>query len=160
MIIVIGIDPGIANTGIASVSYYKGKYKVLDTQIVKTDSKLTTAERLEIIKLEFIRFVERNENWKFDLLSMEDVFFGKNVKSARQTCKVIGVLEITAYEKYRKLFTILTPTAVKKGVGAGGASGKDGISFAIASITGEMLTNNHEADAAAVAISAHKSVPF
>ena len=155
--IIIGIDPGIANSGFACVEFsIKSLYKVLDTQIIKTPANMTTGKRLETIALEFVRFVNRGENYMFEILAIEDVFFGKNVSSARQTAKVIGALELTAHQKFLKECDILTPTAVKKGVGVKGNTNKDGIGFAIANITGTMVANNHEADAVAVAISAHK----
>ena len=47
--IVLGVDPGIANTGLAVVSGDGVRYKLLQCERIKSGSDLPTGERLAII---------------------------------------------------------------------------------------------------------------
>ena len=152
--LVIGCDVGIANTAFACVKFGDSKISIIDTKLVKTEPNLSTGERLCLIKNAFSWFIK--DNYKADFVAIENVFFAKNKTSAMQTAKVIGVLELTAYENTKEV-SIISPASVKTAVGMKPNTNKDGMFFAVATAVEDIgnTTNNHEVDAIAVAIAGH-----
>ncbi len=156
--LVIGCDVGIANTAFACVAFSipERKPTIIDTKLVKTDSNLSTGARLWLIKNDFSWFIK--DNYKADFVAIEDVFFANNKKSAMQTAKVIGALELCCYENglEPKKTVIISPSAVKKAVGVK-AKGKQDMFFAVATAVDNIgeHSNHHVIDAIAVAIAGH-----
>ena len=76
---IIGIDPGLRCTGFGIVDSLNNKLNVIDFGIIKTDSKESLSKRLKTIYNDIKEIIEMH---KPSIMSIEEVFYGKNVKSA------------------------------------------------------------------------------
>lgn len=74
--IILGIDPGLATMGYGVINSVKGNYSVIDYGVVTTPKECTLPERL--MQLED-GVVELIDTYKPDNISIEELFFTKNV---------------------------------------------------------------------------------
>ena len=76
---IIGIDPGLVCTGFGVIDSSTNNLKVIDFGIIKADPKDSLSQRLKTIYDDVKEIVEM---YKPSVMSIEEVFYGKNVKSA------------------------------------------------------------------------------
>ncbi len=76
---IIGIDPGLVCTGFGVIDSSGNNLKVIDFGIIKADPKDSLSQRLKTIYDDVKEIVEM---YKPSVMSIEEVFYGKNVKSA------------------------------------------------------------------------------
>jgi crossover junction endodeoxyribonuclease RuvC len=149
-VIVIGIDPGTANTGFGVVRTSGERMVALDGGVIETDSDTSVEQRLAKLHDtlgELIRWHEPKA------MALEDLFFGKNVASALSVGEARGVAMLTAAKHSLPCFDY-TPQAVKKAVCGSGAADKGQVQRMVANLLGlpEPPAPDHAADAFAVAI--------
>lgn len=110
--IILGVDPGSVITGYAIIKKQKGQnpcFKVIDFGCIITDKFFATGERLKKIHKEIIKLIEKH---KPDVMSIENLFFFKNLKTVMPVSQTKGVILLAAAEK--KLQTCeFTPLQVK-----------------------------------------------
>jgi crossover junction endodeoxyribonuclease RuvC len=150
MRIVMGIDPGLASTGFGVVRVAGQRMEALDGGVIETASRLALEHRLATIHRSIAELLDWHEP---EALALEDLYFGKNVRSAMGVGQARGVLMLAAAERGVRCFDY-TPQAVKMSVcGAGGAV-KDQVQHMVASLLGleQPPASDHAADALAVAI--------
>lgn len=88
--VILGIDPGLRDTGWGVVSYdERGHFKALSYGVIETDSKETLQKRIYTI-VEDLSYIAKKYN--VTVVSMEDIFFTKNITSAIPVAKVIGAI--------------------------------------------------------------------
>lgn len=148
--IVIGIDPGIANTGFAVVRTVGARMVALDGGVIETSEDERVEQRLGRVHEalgELIRWHEPRA------MALEDLFFGKNVSSALSVGEARGVALLAAARHAVPCFDY-TPQAVKKAVCGSGSADKGQVQRMVASLLGlpEPPAPDHAADAFAVAI--------
>ena len=119
-IVCLGVDPGIANTGIAVVESAGHKYHLLFSCLVKTSPKDCTGERLSIICGAVKGIIA---DYSPQGLAVESVYHNRNVSSSISTGKVIGSCELLAFNAGIPC-ELLTPQEVKKASGFGGSADK------------------------------------
>ena len=91
---VLGIDPGIANTGWAIVSANSvGKLLILDSGCIRTASSNCEGSRYTVIYSEISKLRIANTS---NIVAIERVFFNKNVSSAFTTHGAIAVCQLSA----------------------------------------------------------------
>jgi crossover junction endodeoxyribonuclease RuvC len=149
-VIVIGIDPGTANTGFGVVRTSGERMVALDGGVIETPSDLAVEQRLARVHDtlgELIRWHEPKA------MALEQLFFGKNVASAISVGEARGVTLLAAARQQIPCFDY-TPQAVKKAVCGSGAADKGQVQRMVASLLGlpEPPSPDHAADAFAVAI--------
>jgi crossover junction endodeoxyribonuclease RuvC len=149
-VIVIGIDPGTANTGFGVVRVSGGRMAALDGGVIETDSESGLEHRLAKLHEtlgELIRWHEPRA------MALEELFFGKNVASALRVGEARGVVLLAAAKQGLPCFDY-TPQAVKKAVCGSGSADKGQIQRMVAGLLGlpEPPTPDHAADAFALAI--------
>jgi crossover junction endodeoxyribonuclease RuvC len=149
-VIVIGIDPGTANTGFGVVRVSGGRMIALDGGVIETDSESRVEQRLARLHESLGKLIRWHEP---KAMALEELFFGKNVASALSVGEARGVALLAAAREGLPCFDY-TPQAVKKAVCGSGAADKGQIQRMVASLLG--LPNppapDHAADAFAVAI--------
>ena len=92
-IVVLGIDPGIANCGLSVISRSLSTYCLLDSQLVQTTSKVPKADRLlSIYEAAFTLL----RDFDCDMMCVEMCFHNKNVSSSQSTGAVIGAVMCAA----------------------------------------------------------------
>ena len=148
--IVIGIDPGMANTGFGVVRTAGERIVALDGGVIDTEADQPVEKRLAKLHSaigELIRWHEPKA------MALEDLFFNRNVASALSVGQARGVAILAAAEQGLPCFDY-TPQAVKKAVCGSGSADKGQIQRMVASLLGlpEPPAPDHAADAFAVAI--------
>lgn len=147
---VLGIDPGLANTGWSIVDYSNGKFEVKDYGTIKTKSENSEKDRI----VEIVSFLkEKAISEHCDGCGAEDIFFVKNISSGISVAKVIGAF-MYALSLQNVDVCLFTPTEIKKAiVGIGGAD-KEQIRRMVMIQTGmgEKIKSDHAADSVAAAI--------
>lgn len=150
--IILGIDPGIADTGFGVISEENGKLKCLAYGSIKTKAKTDLADRLVILnkKLEEVILKYRPTR-----AAIEELFFCNNAKTALVVGQARGVALLTL--KINNLFiSEFTPLQVKQAVSAYGKADKQQVQRMVKIILNlkEIPTPDDAADALAIAICA------
>lgn len=148
--IVIGIDPGAANTGFGVVRTINDRMVALDGGVIETAPELPAEDRLARIHESLVQLIEWHEP---KALALEDLFFGKNVGSALAVGQARGVAMLAGAQRGVPSFDY-TPQAVKKAVCGSGSADKGQVQRMVATLLGlpEPPTPDHAADAFAVAV--------
>ena len=120
---IMGVDPGIANTGVSIVRGNTG-YKLIDTLHIKTEPEMPRGQRLNLIHDGLIDFLSRPGNNLVSSIAIERAFHNKNVSSSTSTQQVIGIIHRAAHISGIPVVEI-TPQAVKSACGLGGRATKD-----------------------------------
>jgi crossover junction endodeoxyribonuclease RuvC len=148
--IVIGVDPGAANTGFGVVRTINDRMVALDGGVIETAPEMPTEERLARIHESLSQLIDWHEP---KALALEDLFFGKNVGSALAVGQARGVTMLAGAQRGVPCFDY-TPQAVKKSVCGSGSADKAQVQRMVATLLGlpEPPASDHAADAFAVAI--------
>ena len=148
--IVIGIDPGAANTGFGVVRTSGSHMVALDGGVIETTPSLPVEGRLARVYSSLCELLDWHEP---KAMALEDLFFGRNVGSALSVGQARGVALLAASQRDVPCFDY-TPQAVKKAVCGSGSADKGQVQRMVASLLGlpEPPTPDHAADAFAVAI--------
>lgn len=144
----LGIDPGIGNTGWGIVKRSPTGYQLLRSGVIYTASDAPTAKRFDTI---YTRLVELLTKRKPDLVSIEGVFFNRNVSSAMSTAGVIAIAQL-ACEHAGIPSVVIKPQVVKASVTGTGTASKEQVKKMVNRLLGAGIRNDHEADAIAAAI--------
>lgn len=150
--LILGIDPGIADTGFGIIKNEKHKLICLDYGSIKTSAKLDLSDRLEIINLELTKLIKK---YQPDLISIEELFFCKNIKTALIVGQARGVIVLTAKQN-RIPMVEFTPLEVKQAVATYGQADKQQVQRMVKIILNlkESPKPDDAADALAIAICA------
>ena len=76
---IIGIDPGLSCTGFGIIEVSENNKSIIDYGVVKTDSKDPLCDRLKVLHGDLEYIIKK---YKPTVMSIEQIFYGKNVKSA------------------------------------------------------------------------------
>jgi crossover junction endodeoxyribonuclease RuvC len=150
MMVVMGIDPGFANTGFGVVRAAGSRLEVIDGGVIEADASLVPEQRLARIHAGISKLIGWHEP---QAVALEELFFGKNVRSAIGVGQARGVVMLAAAERGTKCFDY-TPQAVKLAVCGSGAADKRQVQRMVAALLRlpEPPHSDHAADALAVAI--------
>lgn len=148
--IVLGIDPGLANTGYGLVERAAGRLAAIEAGVIDTSAELALERRLAIIA---DRVVELLADHKCSAVALEELYFGANVRTAFGVGHARGVAMLAAGQRAIPCFSY-TPQRVKSAVCGNGRAAKD----QVARMVGTLLelqhppSSDHASDALAVAI--------
>lgn len=111
--IIIGIDPGSVIVGYSIIKRHPDKaLQVLDFGCIITDKFATTGERLQKIHKEVLKLIEKHHP---NVMSVETLFFFKNLKTVMPVSQTKGVILLAAAE--RKLPVCeFTPLQIKMAI--------------------------------------------
>lgn len=155
---VIGIDPGIRNTGVAVLDYDAyGKRIVEYHHLIKNPQKVPYEEALVYIGDEINKIVDnlhRDFEYAQFVIAVESIFISRNLNSAINTGKVIGMIQYIAHTNELPFFEI-HPSHVKSALGAGAKANKKEIIKRVEMLTGKVLDSHHIADAVGIALACH-----
>ena len=146
----MGIDPGVANTGFGVVRSRGAVVEALDGGVIEAPAGSAMAERLERIHSEVGMLLDSHEPVA---LALEDLFFGRNVRSAMAVGQARGVAQLAAAQRGIPCFDY-TPQAIKLAVCGSGAAAKRQVQTMVGTLLGlpSAPQSDHAADALAVAI--------
>ena len=146
----IGIDPGIANTAICTVTAARlGCYSLEDAKLVKSTAAQQTGARLTKIHEALLDSIQKIRFC--DAIVIEKVFHNKNVTSSLSTGAVIGICHFVAHDNEIPVIE-LTPQQIKKVSGRGYDADKEMLIRGASGIFKKRITSHHIADAALAAL--------
>ena len=154
--IILGIDPGIADTGYGIIQKNKTGIKCLAYGSIKTGSKIPMPDRLEMINLEMSKIILE---YKPILIGVEQLFFASNAKTAIVVGQARGVVLLTAKQHKIKIIEF-TPLQVKQAVSSYGAASKLQVQKMVKILLNlkELPKPDDAADALAIAICASSAM--
>jgi crossover junction endodeoxyribonuclease RuvC len=118
---IIGIDPGTGILGFGVIDVVRGKFKLVDAGVITTPAHTPIDVRLEDI---FDNLTEIIADTKPDVMSIEQLFFSRNVTTAISVAQARGVAMLTG-RKAKLPIAEYTPMQIKQTVtGYGGADKK------------------------------------
>lgn len=125
---VVGVDPGLAQTGYGVVRRREpGKYSLLECGVLRTGAQLPLAERLRRIFDGIRDVLERHEP---SALALEGVFFGRNVRTTLLLGHARGVIML-AGSLHRVTIHEYSPAQVKNAVVGKGRATKEQVQFMV-----------------------------
>ena len=147
---VLGIDPGLGNTGYGIVSAVNNNFELIDFGVIKTNSKDKLAHRLQIIFNEISQLI--NEH-KPTIFSIEEIFYSKNVKSSLLLGHARGVA-IAAASVNNILVYEYAARKIKQSLTGNGNAHKDQVQFMVKNLLkmNEAPKSNDASDALGVAL--------
>ena len=150
---ILGIDPGIADTGWGVIEKNKsGELKCLDYGSIQTSAKLSLSERLVLLNNGLDEIIKK---YKPSVAGVEELFFYKNVKTALIVGHARGVILLNI-RKHNLDLKEFTPLQVKQAVSTYGRANKAQVQKMVKIILNlkEVPRPDDAADALAVAICA------
>lgn len=154
--IVMGIDPGFAIMGFGVLRYQGNRFQVIDYGVITTPSSMALANRLLLLEEGVVGIIEK---YKPDAVSVEDLFFNNNSKTAIKVGQGRGVALLCAAREGIPVFEY-TPLQVKQGVTGYGRADKKQVQQMVKALLNLKLIPKPDdaADALAIAIChAHSS---
>ncbi|MBT4121749.1 crossover junction endodeoxyribonuclease RuvC, partial [bacterium] len=119
--IILGIDPGLADTGFGVISKEGQTLTMLDCGSIKTKPQTEFMDRLKIINFELKKIIKKH---KPDIAAVEELFFCKNAKTALLVGQARGVCLLTIAEAKIE-FTEFTPLQIKQAITGYGKADKN-----------------------------------
>ncbi len=117
---IIGIDPGTGILGFGVIELVKNKPILVDAGVIRTPVKEDDAVRLETIYDELTDIIAST---KPEAMSVEKLFFAKNVTTAMTVAQARGVVLLCGMQARLKLFEY-TPMQIKQAVTGYGKADK------------------------------------
>ncbi len=109
---VLGIDPGLANTGFGIVDYSNGRYRMVGYGCFTTKPEQTLQKRLLSI---YSRLQALVDEFRPDVGAMEELFFVKNITSGISVAEAKGVATLLLAQNAIPL-SEYKPKQIKKSV--------------------------------------------
>jgi crossover junction endodeoxyribonuclease RuvC len=148
--IVLGIDPGLANTGYGVVARMGGRFAALDGGVIETPTGLPIEHRLVGIAERMRAILSEHE---CAAVAIEELYFGQNVRTAFAVGHARGVTMLIAGEHGIPCFSY-TPQKIKSSVCGHGRADKDQVARMVQSLLAleRAPSSDHASDALAVAL--------
>jgi crossover junction endodeoxyribonuclease RuvC len=148
--VVLGIDPGLANTGYGVVVRRSGRLSALDGGVIETRAGLPTERRLALLHARVRDLIAEHEP---AAVAMEALFFGQNVGTAFAVGQARGAVLVAAGEAGIPCVDY-TPQQVKSAVCGAGRAPKDQVQRMVQALLRLPAppSPDHAADALAVAV--------
>lgn len=126
--LVLGIDPGTAVTGFGVVARgEQGRVTLVECGVIRTSPDQPLPARIRDIYEGVAELIERHRP---TAISIEDVFLGKNIRSALTLGHARGAILLAAALRDLPIAEY-TPREIKKAVAGTGAATKDQVGFMV-----------------------------
>jgi crossover junction endodeoxyribonuclease RuvC len=157
-VIILGIDPGTAVTGYGVIDAGDGaRVRLVECGVVRTPARDPLPVRLRAIRDGMLELLHRHRP---DVVAIEDVFYGKNLRTTVVLSHARGVILLTAEEAGVQIGEY-PPALVKKAVVGRGGAAKPQVGYMVAQLL-RLAAPPSPADAAdgvAVALAHHILAP-
>lgn len=153
---ILAFDPGFERLGVAVVEKKNGKELLVYSQCVRTQASLPFLRRLRELGDTADTLIKK---YKPDAVSLEDIYFAKNAKTAMKIAEVRGVLTYIAAIHSLPLYEY-TPLQIKVAVTGYGKSDKRAVALMIPRLLAlpERKRLDDEIDAIAVGLTCLASI--
>ena len=155
---ILGIDPGIAIVGYGVIDKEGNRYKTVAYDAVITRAHTPLEERLEKV---YTGINEIIKIYKPDAMSIEELFFNNNAKTALTVGQARGVIILAAVQNHVPVYEY-TPLQVKQALTGYGRASKSQIQQMMKSMLAltEIPKPDDVADALAIAVCHGNSMRF
>ena len=155
---ILGIDPGIAIVGFGVVDKNGNRYSTVEYGAITTPAHTPLENRLKTIYDEMTLLFA---NFRPDAMSVEELFFNSNAKTAIAVGQARGVIILSAVENGVPIYEY-TPLQVKQALTGYGRASKMQIQQMMKSMLGlsEIPKPDDVADALAIAVCHGNSVRY
>ena len=109
---ILGIDPGFAITGYSIIEYVGNKFKLVSSGAIKTEAGMSFPLRLSKIFTDLNAIIDE---FNPDAISVEELFFNNNAKTAINVAQARGVVIVVGCQRNIPTFEY-TPLQVKQAV--------------------------------------------
>ena len=127
---IIGIDPGLSCTGFGIIEVSENNKSIIDYGVVKTDSKDPLCDRLKVLHEDLEYIIKK---YKPTVMSIEQIFYGKNVKSALLLGHARGIPMLLS-ATYKLPLYEFSPRRIKQSLTGNGNSTKEQVQFMVKKI--------------------------
>jgi crossover junction endodeoxyribonuclease RuvC len=148
--VVLGIDPGTANTGYGIVRGVGSRLRAVDEGMIHTRPGVSLERRLSDIHQRVGELLDEHQP---DAMAIEELYFGANVRTAFAVGQARGVVLLAAGQRSVPTRSY-TPQQVKGAVCANGRADKAQVARMVMRLLGlaALPTPDHVSDALAVAV--------
>ena len=154
---ILGIDPGIRNTGWGVIEQSDNRLRHIASGVIKPNPDLADADRLHCIAVGVAEAIAAHHP---DAAAIEEIFVAKSAASALKLGMARGVAMMRCGEASLPLVEI-SARRVKKSVAGTGTADKRQMQDMVERLLGVRAANSDAADALAIAIAAsHDFAPF
>jgi crossover junction endodeoxyribonuclease RuvC len=149
-VIILGIDPGLANTGWGIVEAVGSRLRCLGYGCIATKAEEQLPQRLDAVHTSLVSVISKHAPAE---CAIEKLYFNVNVRSAFATGQARGVALLATAEA-RLPVGEYGPSEIKQAVVGYGAADKAQVQFMVKTLLGlpQLPKPDHAADALAVAI--------
>ena len=127
---ILGIDPGLTRTGFGIIDIKDNSLKLIDYGIVKPKNTDKLERRLLTIFNDMSEIIKK---YNPTVVSIEEVFYGKNVKSALLLGQARGAAMLSAASNKITIFEY-SAKKIKQSVTGNGNADKNQVKFMVGSI--------------------------
>ncbi|MFA5750039.1 MAG: crossover junction endodeoxyribonuclease RuvC [Candidatus Shapirobacteria bacterium] len=154
---ILGIDPGLANTGWAvlksitdSENQNGSEFELVECGCLETKISDSLASRLDQIYCGLEGLIKK---YKVEAIAFETLYFAKNVKSASKVSEAIGVIKICGQRNGIEVVGF-NPLQVKMALVGYGRADKDQVESMVRNILclESCISPSHASDAVAIAL--------
>ena len=124
---ILGIDPGLVQTGFGIINVSNNQTTLIDYGIIKPSQLDSLANRLLTIFNDVCEIIHNNNPRVF---AIEDIFYGKNVKSAMRLGQARGASMVAAASKNIPIFEY-SARKVKQSLTGNGNAHKSQVQFMV-----------------------------
>ncbi len=109
---ILGIDPGYGITGYSIIDYIGNRFKLIASGAIKTPANMSFPLRLSEIFTDLNTIIDKYEP---DAISVEELFFNNNTKTAINVAQARGVILVVGCQRGIPTYEY-TPLQVKQAV--------------------------------------------
>ena len=155
---ILGIDPGTGILGFGIIEAERGKFQLVDGGVIRTPVKEDDAVRLLTIYEELTDIIA---NTKPQVMSVEKLFFSRNVTTAMTVSQARGVVLLCGKQTGMEIFEY-TPMQIKLAITGYGKADKKQMQEMVRTILGlkEIPRPDDAADAIAAALTHAQHVKY
>lgn len=150
MVVVLGLDPGLATTGYGVLQVTGNSYEAIAYDCLRTPAGQPDAARLELL---YRLLTSLHERYRPQEVAVEQLFFHRNVTTALQVGQARGVALLAAAQSGARIIEY-TPLQIKQGITGWGRADKKQVQYMVCTILGLAVAPQPDdvADALAVAL--------
>jgi crossover junction endodeoxyribonuclease RuvC len=151
--IILGLDPGSGRTGYGAIRIVGDEVEFMECGCLSTDPKKSREQRLLELHRQLVAIFERIRP---DQVSVEELFFSRNVNTAIAVGEARGVILLAAAQHHCEVASY-NPMTVKEAVAGAGKAGKPEMTAAVMMSLGltEKPRPDDAADGLALALCHH-----
>lgn len=129
---ILGIDPGFAITGYSVIDYIGNKFKLITSGAILTEAGESFPQRLLKINNDLENIID---TYKPEAISVEELFFNNNAKTAINVAQARGVILVVGCKKNIPTYEY-TPLQIKQAVVGYGRADKIQVQKMVKTILG------------------------